>query len=146
MSRRSRRRPARILGDPFDELMEDSRKRRQCFHDHQSRECSEFALFLTTMCGCQPPSAGSGLVGKDSYRGYPSALGCKNVKRISQHALRSHDNTKRIEIRRITKTTSWSRATRIDSTNSSPRTTRSHDVFKVDYFKPTQVVRLTMLV
>ena len=77
VSIRSRRRPARILGDPFDELMEDSRKRRQRFHDHQSRECGEFALFLATMCGCQPPSACSGLVGKDSYRGYPTAHGCK---------------------------------------------------------------------
>ena len=65
---------------------------------------------------------------------------------VSRHALRSHDNTKRIEIRRITKTTSWSRATRIDFANTPPRTTRSHDVFKVDYFKPTQVVHLTMLV
>ena len=45
------------MGDPFDELMEASRKRRQRFHDHQSRECSDFALFLTTMCGCQPPRA-----------------------------------------------------------------------------------------
>ena len=68
------------------------------------------------------------------------------MKRINQHALRSHDNTKRIEIRRITKTTSWSRATRIDSANSPPRTTRSHDVFKVDYLKATQLVHLTMLV
>ena len=41
--------------------LEDSRKRRQRFHDHQSRECCEFALFLATMCGCEPPSAGSGL-------------------------------------------------------------------------------------
>ena len=65
------------MGDPFDELMEDSRKRRQRFHDHQSRECGEFALVLATMCGCQPPSACSGQVGKDTYRGYPNAHGCK---------------------------------------------------------------------
>ena len=48
-------RRSRILGDPFDELMEDSSKRRQRFHDHQSREYGEFALFLATMCDCQPP-------------------------------------------------------------------------------------------
>ena len=44
-----------ILGDPFDELMEDSRRGRQRFHDHQSRELGEFALFLATTCGRQSP-------------------------------------------------------------------------------------------
>ena len=68
------------------------------------------------------------------------------MRRISRHALRSHDNLKRIKIRRIAQTTSWSRATRIDSANTPPRTTRSHDVFKVDYLKATQLVHLTMLV
>ena len=68
------------------------------------------------------------------------------MRRISRHALRSHDNSKRIKIRRIAQTTSWSRATRIDSANTPPRTTRSHDVFKVDYLKATQLVHLTMLV
>ena len=48
MSSRSQRRRARIHGYPFDELMEDSR-RRQRFHDHQrSRELGVFALFLLT--------------------------------------------------------------------------------------------------
>ena len=68
------------------------------------------------------------------------------MRRISRHALRSHDNSKRIKIRRIAQTTSWSRATRIDSANTPPRTTHSHDVFKVDYLKATQLVHLTMLV
>ena len=145
MIRRSHRRRARIQGDPFDELMEYSRSR-QRFNDHHSRERIEFALFWQRNSAVNPPSACCGLVGKDSYRGYPTAHGCKNVKRIIRHGLRSHDNSKRIKIRCMTKTTSWSRATRIDSANSPPRTARSHDVFKVDYLKPTQVVRLTMLV
>ena len=53
VSRGSQRRLARILGDPFDELMEDSRRRRQRFHDRQSPERGEFAMFLAaTLAPC----------------------------------------------------------------------------------------------
>ena len=46
MSRRSQRRRATIRNDPFADLSEDSRRRRQRFHNQQSRERDEFACFI----------------------------------------------------------------------------------------------------
>ena len=46
MSRRSQRRWATIRNDPFADLSEDSRRRRQRFHNQQSRERDEFACFI----------------------------------------------------------------------------------------------------
>ena len=53
MSRRSQRRRATIRNDPFDDLSEDSRRRRQRFHDQQSRERDEFAWLLEATFGWQ---------------------------------------------------------------------------------------------
>ena len=55
MSRRSRRRRATIRNDPFADLSEHLRRRRQCFHDQQSRERDEFAWFLEASFGWQCP-------------------------------------------------------------------------------------------
>ena len=55
MSRRSQRRRATIRNDPFADLSEDSRRRRQRFHDQQSLECIEFAWFLEALFGWQSP-------------------------------------------------------------------------------------------
>ena len=55
MSRRSQRRRATICNDPFADLSEDSRRRRQRFHDQQSRERDEFAWFLEATFGWQSP-------------------------------------------------------------------------------------------
>ena len=38
--------------DSFDELMEDSGRRQQCFHDHQSFEQDAFASFLAILNVC----------------------------------------------------------------------------------------------
>ena len=55
MSRRSQRRRTTIRNDPFADLSEDSRRRRQRFHDQQSRERDEFAWFLEATFGWQSP-------------------------------------------------------------------------------------------
>ena len=44
-----------IRNDAFADLIEDSRGRRQRFHDQQSRERDEIAYFLESMFGWQSP-------------------------------------------------------------------------------------------
>ncbi len=46
MSRRSQKRRATIRNDPFADLSEHSKRRRQRFHNQQSRERDEFACFF----------------------------------------------------------------------------------------------------
>ena len=77
MSRRSQRRRATISNDPFADLSENSRRRRQRFHDQQSRERDEFAWFLEATFAWQSPERMA-----------------VNVRRINWHGLRSHGHLK----------------------------------------------------
>ena len=72
-----------IRGDPFDEFMEDSRRRRQSFHDHHSRERGEFALFWRQHSAVNPPSDCCGLVGNYAHRDTTLRMAVKNLKRTS---------------------------------------------------------------
>ena len=65
----------RIRSDPFDELMEDSRRRWQRFDDYQSCECCVFALFLAATCCCQSPERLLWTSRKRLLSRYPTAHG-----------------------------------------------------------------------